>query len=198
MANITYTLSSPYMIYVIVTRTGTNVAKAIRVLTKTPYSHASISATADLRELFSFARNYKRVPLPATFNAEHIGQGLFGMFDDIPCEIYGVPVTAEQYQHFLQLIDHFRACRKQYSYSLLGLLFVKMQIERELQRKFVCSQFVAYVLHECGVELQKPPSLYSPEDLRHIPQAKLLYRGELNRYYQEQHLYSNPVIYSAV
>ncbi len=198
MTDITYTRKPIYALYVVVTSTGTNVAKAIRVLTKMPYSHASISATADLRELFSFARNFKRVPLPATFNSEYVGQGLFGKFPVIPCEVYEVPVTAEQYADFLQLIDHFRACRKQYSYSLLGLLFVKMQIERELARKFVCSQFVAYVLHECGVELQKPPSLFSPEDLRHVPQAKLIYRGELNRYYQEQNAYSQPVIYSAV
>ena len=56
----------------------------------------------------------------------------------------------------------------------------------ELRYKFVCSQFVAYVLEECGVRLDKAPCLYSPDDLRYLPDAKLIYRGELNRYYHEQ------------
>ena len=186
MTNITYIRTKPRSLYIVVTSTGTGVARAIRVLTKMPYSHASISATADLRELYSFSRSFKRTPLPATFNSEYIGQGTFGKFPEIPCEIYEVPVTEWQYALFLQLIDHFRACRKRYSYSLMGLLCVKMQIERDLERKFVCSQFVAYVLNECGIDLDKPPSLYSPEDLRYIEGARLIYRGELNRYYQEQ------------
>ena len=173
-------------IYIVVTCTGTGVARAIRVVTKMPYSHVSLAATPQLHELYSFARNYKRVPLPATFNTERIGEGTFGKFADIPCEIYELPVDDGQYDRFLQLIDHFQACRKQYSYSLIGLLRVKMQIERDLERKFVCSQFVAYVLHECGVPLEKAPSLYSPDDLRFLPQAKLIFRGELNNYYRLQ------------
>lgn len=193
------TIRRKYAIYVVVSCTGTSVARAIRVVTKMPYSHASVSADPSLRELYSFARNYTPVPLPATFNPEYIGQGTLGKFSVIPCEIYEIPVSEEQYSAFLQLIDHFQACRKQYSYSLIGLLRVKMQIEKELSRKFVCSQFVAYVLHECGIQLDKPPCLYSPDDLRYLPQAKLVYRGELNRYYQEQNdLYPMPLIHPAV
>lgn len=193
------TIPKKYAVYVVVSCTGTSVARAIRIVTKMPYSHASLAGDASLQELYSFARSYTPVPLPATFNPEYIGEGTLGKFSVIPCEIYEIPVTAEQYRTFLQLIDHFQACRKQYSYSLIGLLRVKMQIEKELSRKFVCSQFVAYVLHECGVRLEKPACLYSPEDLRYLPQAKLIYRGELNRYYQEVNdFYPEPAIHSAV
>ena len=191
--------NSQRAIYIVVTCTGTGVARAIRVVTKMPYSHVSLAATPQLHELYSFTRNYKRVPLPATFNTERIGEGTFGQFADIPCEIYEIPVDDGQYAHFMELIDHFQACRKQYSYSLMGLLRVKMQIERELERKFVCSQFVAYVLHECGVPLEKAPSLYSPDDLRFLPQARLIFRGELNNYYRLQsESYFAPLVHSAV
>lgn len=186
-------------IYIVVTCTGTGVARAIRVVTKMPYSHASLAATPQLHELYSFTRSYKRVPLPATFNTERVGEGTLGKFAAIPCEVYELPVTDAQYEQFTQLIGHFQACRKQYSYSLIGLLRVKMQIERDLERKFVCSQFVAYVLHECGVPLDKAPSLYSPDDLRFLPQARLIFRGELNEYYRQQsESYFAPLIHSAV
>ncbi|MBR4200216.1 MAG: hypothetical protein IKQ91_02930 [Oscillospiraceae bacterium] len=173
-------------VYVVVTRTGTGPAKAIRLISRMPYTHVSLSGDASLHQLYSFCRNYTRIPLPATFNLEMIGEGTLGKFDNIPCEIYEVPLTEEQYAHYECMIEHFITCRKLYSYSLLGLLRVKLQIESELQNKFVCSQFVAYVLEECGVKLEKPPCLYSPDDLRYIPDAKLVYRGELNKYYHDQ------------
>ena len=173
-------------IYVVVTRTGIGPARAIRLISRMPYSHVSLSGDASLHQLYSFCRNYTYVPLPASFNTELIGEGTLGKFTDIPCEIYEIPLTEEQYSHFQCMIDHFIACRKLYSYSLIGLLRVKLQIESELRYKFVCSQFVAYVLEECGVRLDKAPCLYSPDDLRYLPDAKLIYRGELNRYYHEQ------------
>ena len=188
-------------VYVVVTRTDTGVARAIRVLSRMPYSHVSLSADASLHELYSFCRNYTRIPLPATFNTEQIGAGTFGKFSFIPCEIYEIPLTEEQYARFEHMIEYFQEYRKSYSYSIIGLLRVRLQIESELQNKFVCSQFVAYVLEECGVTLDKPPCLYSPDDLRYLPDAKLIYRGELNQYYHEQNdnaFSYMPLIHSAV
>lgn len=186
-------------VYVVVTSTGTRVARAIRVVTKMPYSHVSLSGDASLQTLYSFCRSYRISPLPATFNTECIGEGIFGQYADIPCEIYRVPLTETQYIHYQHMIDHFISRRKEYSYSLLGLLRVKLQIESELQNKFVCSQFVAYVLDECGVEMEKPPCLCSPDDLRYVPGAQLVYRGELNRYYRDQSdSMMAPLMHSAV
>lgn len=187
----------PRAIYVVVTCTGTGVAKAIRVVTKMPYSHASISLDPTLDVLYSFSRSYRLSPLPATFNPEVIGTGTLGRFDNIPCEIYAVPMTEEQYLRMKGLIAYFCAFRRDFSYSLMGLIWVKLQKERELDRKFVCSQFVAYLLEQCGVPLEKAACLYSPDDLRHIPDARLIYRGELNRYYHELHTLS-PLSFAAV
>ena len=57
----------------------------------------------------------------------------------------------------------------------------KLHIERK--NKFVCSQFVAHIISESGVTLSKPVWMYSPEDLRHLPGTHLVYRGELNDFY---------------
>ena len=187
----------PCTIYVVVTCTGTGIAKAIRVVTRMPYSHASISLDQTLDVLYSFCRSYRLSPLPATFNPEIVGTGTLGRFDNIPCEIYAIPVTEEQYLRMKGLIAYFCAFRRDFSYSLMGLIWVKLQKERELNRKFVCSQFVAYLLEECGIRLDKDPSLYSPDDLRYIPGANLVYRGELNQYYHALHTLP-PLSFSAV
>lgn len=177
--------ASTHSVYVVLTRTDTRVAKVIRILTRKPYSHASISMDISLRELFSFCRNHPRFPLPATFNEEHVGKGVFGLYDHIPCEIYEISLTEKQHRELCKQLLHFQNFRKLYSYSLLGLIRVPLQIRHELRYKFVCSQFVAYMLQECNVKLDKSASLYSPEDLRHLPMATLIYRGELNEYYSE-------------
>ena len=181
----TQTTSKRRSVYLVMMRTGTNVARAIRVFSRMPYSHVSLSADASLHLLYSFCRNYKPIPLPATFNTEIIGEGTLGKFSQIPCEVYEIRLTEPQYERFLHIIGHFCDNRKQYSYSIIGLLAVRFQIRRQLEKKFVCSQFVAHVLKECGVALDKPPCLYSPDDLRHLPDARLVYRGELNRYYHD-------------
>lgn len=181
----TTTTNTQRYVYIVLTRTGTGVARVIRSLTRKPYSHASIAVDISLQQLFSFCRNNPRFPLPASFNEECIGQGVFGLFSNIPCEIYAIPITEEQYQRLKEQIEHFATYREQYSYSLSGLVSIPLQIKRRLRYKFVCSQFVAYMLQECDITLEKPASLYSPEDLRHLPNARLIYRGELNSYYTQ-------------
>jgi len=169
-------------IYICLCQTGTRVAKAIKFFTKKPYNHASVTGDPTFSVMYSFCRSYKHSPLPATFNHEVIGSGVLGMYDEIPCEIYEIRLTAEQKKRFEEMIRHFQENRSSYSYNLIGMWTVLLQIGLERKRKFVCSQFVAHVLHESGVELAKSESLYRPEDLRHLPSAKLVYRGDLNCY----------------
>mgnify|MGYP000691307822 CR=1 FL=1 len=92
-------------IYVLVSQTGTNIAKIIRFFTRKPYNHASISADSNLHEMYSFCRNSPSMPLPATFNQEIVGRGTLGKFSDIPCELYAIPVTRHQrliFEHELE------------------------------------------------------------------------------------------------
>ncbi len=54
------------------------------------------------------------------------------------------------------------------------------------KRKFVCSQFVAYMLRESGIyTFNKDLFLITPDDFRSIPQAKLVYEGDLKQYYND-------------
>ncbi|MDE6678050.1 MAG: hypothetical protein K2K02_03315, partial [Ruminococcus sp.] len=103
----------------------------------------------------------------------------------IPCEIYRIPVTAEQKQMYNQVIQHFVQNRRIYSYNLLGLLAVYFNVEWKRERSFVCSQFVAYTMDKIGIPLEKPFCLYKPDDFRNFPNATLIYSGELNHFYYD-------------
>lgn len=169
-------------IYVIVAQTGTNIAKAIKLFTKKPYNHVSISGDINLSKMYSFCRTYKYIPLPATFNEEVIGKGTLGLFSNIPCEIYEIPVTFKQKKEFEKIISQFSAFRHNYSYNILGLPAIYMQISWNRKSHFLCSQFVAHIFKEIGISLKKAPCLYTPDDFRYFPNAHLIYRGELNHW----------------
>ena len=172
-------------IYLLVSQTGTNISKAIKLFTRKPYNHASLSKDLSLSEMYSFCRTYKRFPIPATFNKETVGKGVLGMFGYIPCELYEIPVTYEQKKEFELLIEHFKSNRRNYSYNYLGLGSILFNIRYKNKNKFLCSQFAAYILQQIGIELKKPVSLCTPEDLRHMPNCNLLYKGDLIQYYHE-------------
>ncbi|MDE7363884.1 MAG: hypothetical protein K2N27_03195 [Ruminococcus sp.] len=172
-------------IYIIVAQTGTKPAKFFRLITKKPYNHVSLSGSADLSEMYSFCRTYKPFPLPATFNREIVGKGTLGKFGYIPCEIYRIKVTHEQKQEYNRIIKHFVNNRKIYSYNILGLFAVYFNINWERNHNFACSQFVAYTMNRIGIPLEKPFSLYIPDDFRKFPGADLYYAGELNCFYDD-------------
>ncbi len=184
-------------IYIVVAQTGTCVSKFIKFFTRNPYNHASISGDIELSKMYSFCRTYRHIPLPATFNEEIIGEGTLGLFNNIPCEIYEIPVSHEQKKHFEKIIKKFYIFRNNYFYNLLGLVAIYFNISWDRKDHFLCSQFVAHILHEIGITLHKEPSLCTPEDFRHLPDARLIYRGELNQWHNKKYLeFSDDASYS--
>lgn len=173
-------------IYLIVAQTGTAPARFFRFFTHKPYNHVSLSGDICLSEMYSFCRTYKPFPLPATFNREVVGEGTLGQFEFIPCEIYRIAVTSEQKEMYNQVIEHFVRNRHIYSYNLLGLLAVYLNVEWKREHSFVCSQFVAYTMDKIGIQLEKHFSLYTPDDFRNFPNATLIYSGELNQFHDMQ------------
>lgn len=54
------------------------------------------------------------------------------------------------------------------------------------KNKFVCSQFVAYMLRESGIyTFEKDLFLVTPDDFRSIPQAELIFEGNLRDYFND-------------
>lgn len=173
-------------IYILVCQTGTFIAKALKLFTRKPYNHVSVACEETLSEMYSFCRNKPERPLPATFNKEVIGEGTLGKYNFIPCELYRIPVTEEQKQRFSDNIEYFKKNRKYFSYNCIGLGFIFFHIAFSRKKKFVCSQFVGHILEQSGInsKIKKPVCLQTPEDFRHIPEAELIYKGNLNNYHE--------------
>ena len=173
-------------IYIIVTQTGTIVSRIIKFFTKAPYNHSSICGEEKLNQMYSFCRYNKKRPLPAGFSKKHVNTCVFGMYDYIPSAVYSIDVTDEQYARYENMISYFHDEVKNYSFNLMGFVGGIFKVAIPRKKKLVCSQFVAYVLRECGIyAFEKDLFLVTPDDFRSISQAKLIFEGNLRDYYNK-------------
>lgn len=172
-----------YNIYVVLTRTGTKVAKLIRMYTGEPYSHASISFDDELATLYSFARRKLHNPLNAGFIEEHIETGIFGQDKEVGCAVYQLKVTKEQYFRMRSNINMFLRNPLEYGYNFRGLFSAAVNMPYTSPKKFFCSQFVAWVLGSAGINVvSKKYALTRPEDFRKSLEQYKIYEGKLHNY----------------
>ena len=167
-------------IYILLTDTGTLFTKLIKLYTKKPYNHASISFDSELSEVYSFGRKTARNPFIGGFVKEDVDKGLF---KEANCVVYALTVNEVQLQKMNRYIKEIEAQKGEYRYNLLGLLGFLLNKPIQRKKAFFCSQFVATVLKECNIiDFGKSPSLVAPNDLQKVSKCQLVYEGELKAY----------------
>ena len=176
-------IKDEYALYLVLTQTGTRVSRLIKFYTRAPFNHVSVSSDERLANMFSFARQNAPKLFPAGFTKENITDGVFGMYASVPCVIYKIPVTREQYMRFNNLINKFDNNKKLYKYNLFGFVTMIFNIPIKPKHSFMCSQFVAYILQEAGIiNFNKRLSLVKPDDFRHMDNLQLIYSGDIKEY----------------
>ena len=167
-------------VYVLLIRTSSAFSRIIHLLTGSEYTHASIGLNKNCRELYSFARKYAALPLPAGLVTERINAGLMGKNRNGPCALYEIRVTREVYGRLTEELGAMLRHRKRYGYSLSGPLMCLINHARSRRHRFFCSQFVAHLLSRSGaIKLDKPSSLYRPSDFTTQPELRLCYKGTI-------------------
>ena len=106
-------------IYILLTDTGTLFTKLIKLYTKKPYNHASLSFDSKLSEVYSFGRKTARNPFIGGFVKEDVNKGLF---KEANCAVYALTVNEVQMKKMNRYIKEIEAQKGQYHYNLLGLL----------------------------------------------------------------------------
>lgn len=167
-------------IYILLTRTTSVPSRLIGRFTGEPFTHVSLSFDGGLTVLYSFARRYTRLPLPAGLTEERLDRGFYGTQGNIPCALLRLEVTDHIYYRARTKVLHMLQCRKDYTYSILGLLFCSLHIPLEFRNRYFCSQFVGKILSDSGaLALPKPASLLHPSDFYDLDCLHVLYCGGL-------------------
>ena len=167
-------------VYIILTDTGTLFTRIIKLFTRHPLNHVSVSFTRKLDETYSFGRKRPKNPFIGGFVREDMNGSLFRHAD---CAIYCCSVSEYHYNRMKMLIKQIEVQQQLYKYNLIGLFGVLFNKRWDREKAFFCSEFVATVLYHGGIFIEnKPPSLVKPHDFVVNPELQLVYEGPLNAY----------------
>ncbi|NMA94492.1 MAG: hypothetical protein GX974_00450 [Clostridiales bacterium] len=176
-------MGSNHTIYILLTYSGTLPSKVIKRYTREPYSHVSIALDIELTELYSFGRLRPYNPIYGGFVREDIIYGTYGRFPQTSCALYSLTIDEYEYIRLKEELYNFVANSTMYRYNFLGLFGIMIGIPIQRSHKYFCSQFVATLLVNCGVDLfHKSPALVSPMDFRKCSKLNLIYEGNLRAY----------------
>ena len=167
-------------LYVMFTRTGTMVGKAIRTLSRYEFSHVSLSLTDDLSEFYSFARKRINVPLTAGFVKEKRTYFTLGKEKKTRVKIFKIPVSDEVYERAKDFILQI-ANDKEVTYNLFSLVTMTFFHGIQTYKQYTCISFVNEVLYKTGkVRFYKPTYKYTPKELEKVLRPYLFLDGYIS------------------
>jgi len=170
-------------IYVILTRTNSLLSKLIQLVKKDMYTHAAISLNKDLTRMYSFGRKYTYLPFMGCLGIETIEAGIYKKQSYLPGVVLEIKVEQWQYEKAKTILDSFINDSKKYKFHYAGLIDHILQREVKLENKFLCSDFIYYVLKSCGVlNLNTPENLVRPQDIFLGLSHKIIYEGDLKKF----------------
>jgi hypothetical protein len=167
-------------INIILTQTNTIVSKTLKVFSKKPYNHISISLTDDCSTMYSFGRKITWFPFIGGFVKEDINHGVFKMHPETICKIYKLEVTDAEYYTIMKRLNRFLYNPNKFKYGILNLLLMYFNIPFSREDYYVCSTFVTYLLWGI-IPFKKEISLVAPDDFNNI-ELETIYEGKLHSY----------------
>ena len=168
-------------VYIVLTYTGTIMAKIVKFYTRKEFSHVSLSLDEDLEEMYSFGRLNPYNPFCGGFVHEGIDIGTFKRFKNTKSAIYSLKLTEEQYDKINLLIEEMKKKQESYKFNCIGLFAVAINYKYQKENRFYCAEFVKYLLDNAGVEIDVP-ELVKPMDFKYIEDLNLEYKGMLRDY----------------
>lgn len=181
-------------VYIVLTDTGTLFTRLIKLFTKQPLNHASMSFSKELDVVYSFGRKRPNNPFIGGFVKEDMKGKLF---KDATCAVYSCSVSTTEYQKMQRFIQGIEQKQYHYKYNFKGLFGVLLKKEMKTNKAFFCSEFVATVLNTGGIAINKKPARFvKPNDFMESGNFKLIYKGNLSAYLNHQFEESNRLICS--
>ena len=172
---------TPVSVYILLSRSSTMFSRAIHTATSSTgsFTHSSLCIqVGDTPHIYSFARRYPRLPLPAGMIREDSPAGFFARHPETPCALYRLELPDKVSARVLRIVERMFQKHKKYRYSIIGTALCGLDIAHERRYYYFCSQFVADVLEKAGaLNLPKEPSLMMPTDYEHMPELQKVYQG---------------------
>lgn len=178
-----------YYLYIVLTRTNTALSRLIQLFKRDKYTHASISLDRELDYMYSFGRKKTYNPFIGAFRQENINQGVYKYCKTLPGVIMELEVSEDQYKDANVLLDNFIYNSDMYKYNYKGLFQGLFNKTGYYDDRFLCSEFVYYILNESGIiDFNIARNLVRPETLLDL-ESNIIYNGNI----KEMKLWNNNI-----
>lgn len=171
-------------LYIVLSQTHSRIGKLIRKATRSRFSHCSISLTADLTQMYSFARYRWHSPWRGGFVQETPNRLTLQGTRETYVEIFCIPVGRAQHRAVAQKIEQMQKDDEEYIYNMLAPLCIPFGGNPAAYKAEICSQFVAQCLSVAkalpGALAEKRAVL--PKDFAGVFEAACCYKGQMAHY----------------
>jgi len=170
-------------IYVVISRTPTYTGKLVRKFLKEKYNHASISLDKNLSQMYSFCRLSVSNPLVGGIVRESVFTLTIGLKDNVPINIYRIPVTTQKYELISKFIYGIYNDNEVYYYNFLQAIGLINNKRHAVYKTYICTEFVMEALRKAGIKLTTLESYrITPTDICTIMKNFICYSGNLDDY----------------
>ena len=169
-------------IYIVLSQSGSNLSRFLKLVTREPYNHASIAFNDSLEIMYSFGRVRPYNPFVGGFVCESSSFGTFKRFRNTRIRVVEIDVSREAYVEAATIIDQMLGEQRRYHYNYLGLILAAIRVPFKKQYCYYCSEFVKYLALRMELpEAKKLPAITKPMQLLSIPHREI-YEGTLREY----------------
>lgn len=161
-------------IYIVLSSGSSPLAKAIKKVTKSEFSHAMISFNSKLDPLYSFGTKAGGKGLGFVINNP---KDVVWNIDDCKYSVYVMYVNDKAYNLMKNRLKFFTDNKDKLKYDFRGLIDIWRGIESDTRtQKWFCSRFVMEIINS-ALPLSKVPSLWKPVDILNLDNISLVNRG---------------------
>lgn len=138
-------MEKKYYLYLMVSRTETNIGRIIRVFSRYPYNHVSLSLDPNLREWVSFGRFRKDTPFYAGFIRE-TAERYLSQNGDTPIRLFRLQITEMKFRQLSRLFSSAGYGETRLIYNLYDAIASSVHIKIPIRGAYTCLSFASMVL----------------------------------------------------
>lgn len=163
-------------VYFILTNNKTNIGKVIKKVLDCEYNHISFSFEDNFNEIYAFGTNLDEKDVG--FIIERFDAGVFRN-NNAEYMTLSLKVTPHEKKLLRGKINEYKKNRSKFKFNRIGLVTNAVGISFDPANAFFfCSQFIAKLLKDCGINLfNKPQGLVRPSDFLYHPNIIEKHKG---------------------
>lgn len=173
-------------LYIVLVRTPGIFATLIRIFLRFEFIHVVLGLDKSLEHCYSFGRRDARYPIISGFEREELDK-VQAHFKNARIAQYEITCTREQKKQVVEKLRYYTKNNLKYKYTILGIPCAMIGKPYHQKRHYMCSQFVARTLEDCGIrKFDKHYTLMTPKDFYEMEDKKTIYIGSIKRFLEKQ------------